>query len=105
MIVSWWAVQQATFISLGEQPTAQLQTTIKNTIEYLGPLLAEAIIYNIGGHGARSGLDKLADPLKKMVVKQVRSKMWLEAALFRDTFPSNKVGDGDKRTFLQKVMK
>lgn len=92
-------------MSLGEQPTLQLEATIKNTMDYLGPLLAEAIIYNIGGHGARSGLDKLAEPLKKMVIKQVRSKMWLEAALFRDTFPSDKVGDVDKRTFLQKVMK
>lgn len=68
-------------------------------------MLAEAIVYNIGGHCARSGLDKLTEPLKKMVVKQVKSKIWLEAALFRDTFPSVKVSDGDKRVFLQKIIK
>lgn len=80
------------------------QATVKNTVEQVGPMLAEAIVYNIGGHCARSGLDKLTEPLKKMVVKQVKSKIWLEAALFRDTFPSVKVSDGDKRVFLQKII-
>jgi hypothetical protein len=50
-------------------------------------------------------LDKISDPLKKLVLRQVRSKSWLEAALLGETFPSDKVTIKDKTVFLQKLMR
>lgn len=76
-----------------------------SALQQLGPLLAQALIYNIGGNASRSELDRLAEPLKKLVVRGVQSKSWLEAALLRDEFPSNKVSAGDKKVFLQKIVK
>ncbi|SLM38968.1 Importin-beta, N-terminal domain [Lasallia pustulata] len=73
-------------------------------IEY-GPLLSQALMRNIGGQAARSELDVVAEPLKKMVFKQPGSKAWLDEALFSDTFPSQSVGPEEKRIWLQKVMK
>lgn len=71
---------------------------------HLGPALTEALIYNISGNAARSELDKVSDPLKKLVVKQVRSKSWLEAALFERNLPDEKVDEADRRIFLQKIV-
>lgn len=82
-----------------------MQGSIDAALQHLGPLLAQALIYNIGGNAARSDLDKLSEPLKKLVVRQVQAKSWLEAALLGDNFPSNKVTDKEKMTFLQKVVK
>ncbi|RDW70210.1 putative importin 13 protein [Coleophoma crateriformis] len=84
---------------------SHIQATLDSMLQHLGPLLAEALIYNIGGSAARSELDKLSEPLKKLVANQVRSKNWLEAALQGANFPSGKVTDAEKRVFLQKVMR
>lgn len=73
-------------------------------MQHLGPLLAEALMANIGGGSARSELDTLADPLKKLIFRQPRAKAWLESALFNENFPSQKVDAGEKKLFLQKVM-
>jgi hypothetical protein len=73
-------------------------------MDHLGPALAEALIYNIGGNAARSELDKISDPLKKLVVKQVRSKSWLEAALLQKNLQGAKIEEGDRRIFLQKII-
>lgn len=73
-------------------------------MEY-GPLLSLALMRNIGGEAARSELDVIAEPLKKMVFKNPHSKAWLNDALFSDTFPSQSVGPEEKRIWLQKVMK
>jgi hypothetical protein len=74
-------------------------------MEHLGPVLAEALIFNIGGHAARSELDKLSDPLKKLILRQGRSKQWIETALFGKSFPSDKVTDKEKTVFVQKIIK
>lgn len=50
-------------------------------------------------------MDKLSEPLKKLVVRQVHSKSWLEAALLGDGFPSGKVTTAQRKVFLQKVMR
>jgi hypothetical protein len=68
-------------------------------------MLAQALIYNIGGNAARSELDKLSEPVKKLVVRQVHSKNWFEAALLDINFPSDKVTVKDRVVFLQKIMK
>jgi hypothetical protein len=81
-----------------------LQESVNRVMEHLGPALAEALVYNISGNSARSELDKISDPLKKLVVKQVQSKSWLEAALFGKNLPGNKIEEGDRRIFLQKIM-
>ncbi|PBP17057.1 importin [Diplocarpon rosae] len=91
----------ATFISL-QSPT--LQPSIERAMEQIGPLLAQALIYNIGGHAARSELDKLSDPVKKLVVRQVHARTWFEGALMDASFPSKIVTEKDKRVFLTKIM-
>lgn len=81
-----------------------LQASVNGIMEHLGPSLAEALIYNISGHAARSELDKISEPLRKLVVRQVRSKSWLEDALFRETLSGDRANEGDRRVFLQKVI-
>ncbi|KAG4414230.1 hypothetical protein IFR04_012636 [Cadophora malorum] len=93
----------ATFISLPAQ-SSPLQSSIENAVSHLGPLLAQALIYNIGGHAARSELDKLSDPIKRLIVRQVHAKAWFEAALFDANFPSEKVTPKDKSVFLAKIV-
>lgn len=82
-----------------------MQESIENALVQLGPLLAQALIYNIGGNASRSELDKLSEPVKKLVVRQVRSKSWFEAALFDDSFPSDTVTAKQKTIFLQRITK
>ena len=74
-------------------------------MQHLGPLLAEALIYNVGGNASRSELDKLSEPLRKLVVSQLQSKTWLDAALRGDTFDGEKVAMKDRLLFLQKVVR
>ena len=97
-------VSQASFIALKSQD-GLVQASIDNAMQYLGPLFAGALVRNTGGNAARSELDKLCEPLKKLVVHQVHSKAWLQAGLMADDFPSDKVTEKDKTTFLQKIMK
>lgn len=73
-------------------------------MEHLGPLISQTLIQNIGGNAARSELDKLSDPLKKLVTSQMRSRQWLEQALFDQNFPSSQVGNEEKSTFLKKII-
>ena len=82
-----------------------LQSAIDSALQHLGPILANAIVFNIGGNASRSELEKLADPIKKMVVSRRESKSWFEAALNADSFPSDKVTAADKAIFLQKIIK
>ena len=70
-----------------------------------GPNLARVLMRGIGGEAARSELDNLSEPLKKMVYKQPRAKQWLTNALASDDFSSRVVSDVDKRVWLQKVVK
>jgi len=74
-------------------------------LQQLGPLLAQALVYNFGGNAARSELDRLCEPLKKLVARQVRFKSWFEAALLADTFPNAKVTAKDKSAFVQKLIR
>ncbi|APA08045.1 hypothetical protein sscle_03g028150 [Sclerotinia sclerotiorum 1980 UF-70] len=95
----------SSFVSLPiNNPDPHIQHAITNALQHLGPLLSQALIYNIGGAAARSELDKLSDPLRKLVVSQVRAKSWLEAALMDGNFPSDKVDQKEKMVFLSKVI-
>ncbi|KAI9829623.1 MAG: hypothetical protein M1826_005513 [Phylliscum demangeonii] len=93
----------ASFIGIDPQPDVA-QSAINNILEHLGSSVAEAIIINVGGHAARSDLDTVAEPLKRMVFHHVKAKTWLAQALFNPNFPSAKVNDEQKRLFLQQVM-
>lgn len=79
-----------------------IQTSINAAMEQLGPLLAEALIYNIGGNASRSELDKIVEPLKKLVVRQVRAKSWLSNAL--QSLQNERIDDSAKKKFLQKLI-
>lgn len=94
---------QSNFITL-KSDSPDLQGTINAAMEHLGPLISQTLIQNIGGNAARSELDKLSDPLKKLVTSQVRSKQWLEQALFDPSFPGQQVGNDEKSTFLRKII-
>jgi hypothetical protein len=95
---------QVAFVGL-QNEESQLQETIDAALQHLGPLLAKALVYNIGGNAARSELDRLSEPLKKLVVRQVRSQSWLEAALLGDDFPSDKVTTAQRRAFLSRIIR
>ncbi|KAL8692278.1 MAG: hypothetical protein Q9218_002671 [Villophora microphyllina] len=74
-------------------------------LEQFGPQVVQVIVHNISGEAARSELETLADPLRKIVVDQARAKQWIWDALFSSSFPSSKVSEADKRVWLQQVMK
>ena len=73
-------------------------------MDHLGPLFAQTLVQNIGGNAARSELDKLSEPLKKLVTQQVRAQAWLEQALLHESFPSTLVTAEEKIVFLKKVV-
>ncbi|OTB08480.1 hypothetical protein M426DRAFT_317105 [Hypoxylon sp. CI-4A] len=97
--IDFWS----TFITLktGNQST---QGVIDNAMTYLGPAISKALILNIGGNASRSELDKLSEPLKKLVVQHVNARRWIEAALSDPEFPSDIVSSEDKELFLKKVL-
>lgn len=92
-----------TFITL-RSSDVDTQSAINSAIEHLGPILAHTLIQNIGGKASRSELDKLSDPLKKLVVQHAAAKHWLEVALNDASFPSDKVSHDEKALFLKKVI-
>ncbi|KAF7525217.1 hypothetical protein G7054_g11163 [Neopestalotiopsis clavispora] len=92
-----------TFITL-KSSAEDTQAGINSAIVHLGPILAHTLIQNIGGKASRSELDKLSDPLKKLVVQHALAKQWLETALNDASFPSDKVSHDEKALFLKKVL-
>ncbi|KAI1781451.1 ARM repeat-containing protein [Hypoxylon cercidicola] len=93
----------STFITL-KTDNPDTQSIINNAMTYLGPQLSRSLIQNIGGRASRSELDKLSDPLKKLVTQHVNARQWLEAALQDPAFPSDKVLPEDKILFLKKII-
>ena len=78
---------------------------VDSVIHEYGPLLCLGLVRGIAGEAARSELDALIEPLKKVVFRQPKAKLWLSDALFNASFPSPLVSDADKKIWLQKVMK
>ncbi|KAL8328816.1 hypothetical protein RB597_004527 [Gaeumannomyces tritici] len=92
-----------TFITL--RPTdAALQQSVESVMTHLGPLLAGSLIRNVGGNAARSELDRISEPLKKLAAQHVRAKSWLEQALSDASFPSSRVASEEKSVFLKKIL-
>ena len=73
--------------------------------EQYGPQLCHILVRKIGGEAARSELDVLAEPLKKLIFAQPQAKLWLSDALSSKDFPSQKVGPTEKRIWLQKIIR
>ncbi|KAL2887150.1 importin 13 [Ceratocystis lukuohia] len=92
----------ATF--LGHPIPLDPENPYRKAVEKLGPNIAECLMRNIGGNAARSELDRLSLPIKRMVATKPQAKMWLEAALMNPSFPSSKVSEEDKSQFLKKIL-
>jgi hypothetical protein len=60
---------------------------------------------NVGGKAARSELDKLSEPLKRLAANYVGSRAWIEAALADPSFPGTHVSDQDKSMFVKRVLR
>lgn len=83
----------------------ELNDISQQAMQMLGPLLAQSLARNLGGNASRSELDKLSEPLKKLVVRHPTAKSWLESGLAHETFPSDKVSVQDKAVFVKKVIR
>ncbi|TLD28315.1 hypothetical protein PspLS_03848 [Pyricularia sp. CBS 133598] len=81
-----------------------IQQAVDSVMTHLGPSLAMSLMRNIGGNAARSELDRLSEPLKKLTAQHVNAKTWLEAALADISFPSSKVSPKEKTLFLKKIL-
>jgi hypothetical protein len=47
----------------------------------------------------------MTEPLRKLIVKNLKSKSWLMEALKPDGFPSANLSERDKRVFIEKVIR
>lgn len=91
------------FISL-RSDDRDISEAISQAMRMLGPLLAQSLARNMGGNASRSELDKLSEPLKKLVVCCPMAKSWLEMGLAHDSFPSSKITVAEKSTFVKKII-
>ncbi|AEO69005.1 uncharacterized protein THITE_2054084 [Thermothielavioides terrestris NRRL 8126] len=92
----------ANFLSLKPPPVpsastdpaapAALQQTLAAATAHLGPLLARSLVRNLAGGAARSELDRLCEPLKRLVTTQVDAQRWLQAALMDDAVVGGAAG-------------
>jgi hypothetical protein len=71
----------------------------------LGPLLGQSLARNIGGNASRSELDKLSEPIKRLVSHYPSAKDWLGAGLEDPSFPSSKVTSEEKALFVKKLIR
>ncbi|KJZ75979.1 hypothetical protein HIM_04435 [Hirsutella minnesotensis 3608] len=93
-----------TFVSLrGDDP--ELQGTFSNAMEALGPLLGQSLARNIGGNASRSELDKLSEPVKKLVSRHTKAREWLQSGLGHASFPSDKISQEQKTLFVKKLIR
>lgn len=94
--------KQAAFVNVRSSDES-FQNALSGAMNTLGPLLCQSLARNFGGNASRSELDKLSEPLKKLINRHPRAKEWLEAGLHHPTFPSNKVSQTEKSMFVKKV--
>ncbi|KAG5820719.1 hypothetical protein H9Q74_000118 [Fusarium xylarioides] len=93
----------ATFVSI-KYESQELNDVAQQAMQMLGPLLSRTLARNLGGNASRSELDKLSEPLKKLVYRYPMAKSWLEAGLTHETFPSTKLTPQEKSMFLKKII-
>jgi hypothetical protein len=93
----------STFVNTKDDSDERMKMT-RQAMDTLGPLLCLSLARNIGGNASRSELDKLAEPLKKVVSRHVKGKDWLEAGLSHPTFPTDKITSEQKSIFVKKLV-
>ncbi|RYP79691.1 hypothetical protein DL770_006573 [Monosporascus sp. CRB-9-2] len=93
----------AAFIPLKSE-NQDTQAAIDSAMVQLGPAISRSLVQNFGGKATRSQLDKLSDPLKRLVVQHPDARHWLEDALNDPSFPGEKATPSDKTMFLKKVL-
>ncbi|PKK43485.1 hypothetical protein CI102_12474 [Trichoderma harzianum] len=82
----------------------ELQNTFQRAMDTLGPLLGQSLARNIGGNALRSELDRLCEPLRKLVTRYPMAKDWLQSGLEHPSFPSEKVSAEQKSLFVKKII-
>ncbi|UNI19717.1 member of the karyopherin-beta, variant 2 [Purpureocillium takamizusanense] len=92
----------STYVSLNGDE--EVQHAVKGSMVTLGPLLAQSLARNFGGNASRSELDKLSEPLKRLVSRHAAARDWLQTALGDASFPSSKVSAEQKAIFVKKVI-
>lgn len=96
--------QKSTLLSLSDLDP-EVQATADAAVQHIGQFIADAIIFNISGNAARSEVDKVCDPLKKLVIRHPGAKIWLQKAMSSSNFGSDRIKDVDKTMFLQKILR
>ncbi|RDA90713.1 hypothetical protein CP533_2773, partial [Ophiocordyceps camponoti-saundersi (nom. inval.)] len=91
------------FVALkGDDP--DVEPAMRRAMQTLGPLLAQSLARNIGGNASRSELDKLSEPLKKLIVRHPMAKEWLQCGLEHFSFPSQQITPEQKNVFVKKII-
>ncbi|KYK55909.1 Armadillo-type fold protein [Drechmeria coniospora] len=93
----------STFVSL-DSDDESLQQAVKTSMKTLGPPLVLSLSKNIGGNASRSELDKLSEPVKKLVIRYTGAKEWLQSGLGHPSFPSDKISPEQKALFVERVI-
>lgn len=83
----------------------EVQEGSLHVMNTLGPLLGQTLARNIGGTASRSELDKLSEPIKKLVSHYPSAKDWLLSGLDDPSFPSSKVTPDQKSLFVKKLIR
>jgi translation initiation factor 2B subunit (eIF-2B alpha/beta/delta family) len=95
---------QATLITL-KVDNHLLREQLQHLVTSTGPALTRSIIFNIGGNASRSELDKITEPLKKLIANQARAKAWIEQALADASFPGMRISTQDKSMFVKRIIR
>lgn len=91
------------FVSL-KSDDSNVEPAMRRAMQTLGPMLAQSLARNIGGNASRSELDKLSEPLKKLVVRHPMAKEWLQLGLSHHSFPSSQVTSEQKVLLVKKII-
>ena len=81
------------------------QSLLDQAVQLFGPQLCSKLMQNITGEAARSELSMLTQPLKKLIVGQPKAKMWMTQALEGNDTSNKRVGEAEKRLWLQKIFR
>ncbi|KAL2017293.1 hypothetical protein VTK56DRAFT_2316 [Thermocarpiscus australiensis] len=109
----FWAnfISLTTSHSISNNPS--LAPALASAMAHLGPLIARALVRGIGGGAARSELDRLCEPLKRLVAQRAEARAWLERALLDEEegggdgggFPgAGRVSREERVAFVRKVV-
>lgn len=96
-------LRQTNFLRL-ESDDGEAQAAIDHALNLVGAPLAQALVKNYSGEALRTQLDKLSNPLRRLVVRHPKASQWLEAALQDQALPNDRVSATDKAVFLKKIV-